>query len=56
MSDTGSTHNMFRRLKTDSIWKCRNEIENEEALRHYLETGEINMSEIDLKVKHIHKR
>lgn len=54
MSDWGSTHNCVPAVKNGlDLEMAGNEIENEEALRHYLETGEINMSEIDLKVKHI---
>lgn len=54
MSDWGSTHNCIPAVKNGlDLEMAGNEIENEEDLRNYLATGEIEMSEIDLKVKHI---
>jgi beta-glucosidase len=54
MSDWGSTHNSLPAAKNGlDLEMASNEIENEEALRAYLATGEISMTDIDLKVKHI---
>jgi beta-glucosidase len=54
MSDWGSTHNCVPAVKGGmDLEMAGNEIQNEEDLRKYLESGEISMSDIDLKVKHI---
>ena len=54
MSDWGSTHNCLPAATNGlDLEMAGNEIENEEDLRHYLGTGELKMSDIDLKVKHI---
>jgi len=54
MSDWGSTHNCIPAVTNGlDLEMAGNEIENEDALRKYLATGEISMSDIDLKVKHI---
>ena len=54
MSDWGSTHNCIPAVTGGmDLEMAGNEIQNEDALRAYLATGEISMSDIDLKVKHI---
>ncbi|MDR1682130.1 MAG: glycoside hydrolase family 3 C-terminal domain-containing protein [Candidatus Symbiothrix sp.] len=54
MSDWGSTHNCLPAATSGlDLEMAANEIENEDALRYYLGTGELKMSDIDLKVKHI---
>lgn len=54
MSDWGSTHNCVPAVKSGlDLEMAANEIQNEEALRNYLASGEISMDDIDLKVKHI---
>jgi beta-glucosidase len=54
MSDWGSTHNCVPAVKSGmDLEMAGNEIENEDALRKYLESGDISMTDIDLKVKHI---
>ena len=54
MSDWGSTHNCVPAVKSGlDLEMAGNEIENEDALRAYLATGEISMDDINLKVKHI---
>lgn len=54
MSDWGSTHNCVPAAKGGmDLEMAGNEIQNEDALRAYLATGEISMADIDLKVKHI---
>ncbi|OJV40714.1 MAG: beta-glucosidase [Bacteroidales bacterium 36-12] len=54
MSDWGSTHNCVPAVKGGmDLEMAGNEIQNEDALRKYLATGEISMEDIDLKVKHI---
>ncbi len=54
MSDWGSTHNCVPAAKSGlDLEMAGNEIENEDALREHLASGEITMADIDLKVKHI---
>ncbi len=54
MSDWGSTHNCVPAVKSGlDLEMAGNEIENEDALRSYLATGDISMDDINLKVKHI---
>lgn len=54
MSDWGSTHNCVPAVKSGlDLEMAGNEIENEDALRKHLASGEISMADIDLKVKHI---
>lgn len=54
MSDWGSTHNCVPAVKGGmDLEMAGNEIQNEDALRKYLATGEISMEDIELKVKHI---
>lgn len=54
MSDWGSTHNCVPAVKSGlDLEMAANEIENEDALRKYLDSGEISMDDINLKVKHI---
>lgn len=54
MSDWGSTHNCVPAVKSGlDLEMAGNEIQNEEALRYHLSTGEISMSDIDSKVKNI---
>ncbi len=54
MSDWGSTHNCVPAVKSGlDLEMAGNEIENEDALRKYLASGEISMDDINLKVKHI---
>lgn len=54
MSDWGSTHNCVPAVKSGlDLEMAGNEIQNEEALRKYLDSGEISISDIELKVKHI---
>lgn len=53
-SDWGSTHNCVPAVKGGmDLEMAGNEIQNEDALRKYLATGEISMDDIDTKVKHI---
>lgn len=54
MSDWGSTHNCIPAVKGGmDLEMAGNEIQNEDDLRKYLDSGEISMSDIDQKVKHI---
>ena len=54
MSDWGSTHNCIPAVTSGlDLEMAGNEIQNEDALRKYLDSGEISMNDIDLKVKHI---
>lgn len=54
MSDWGSTHNCVPAVKSGlDLEMAGNEIENEDALREHLASGEISIADIDLKVKHI---
>lgn len=54
MSDWGSTHNCVPAATSGlDLEMAGNEIENEDALREHLASGEITMADIDLKVRHI---
>lgn len=54
MSDWGSTHNCLPAATSGlDLEMASNEIQNEDSLRHYLNTGQLSITDINLKVKHI---
>lgn len=54
MSDWGSTHNCLPAATSGlDLEMATNQIQNEDDLRKLLDSGQITMADIDLKVKHI---
>jgi beta-glucosidase len=54
MSDWGSTHNCLPAATSGlDLEMASNEVQSEDSLRYYLDTEELSMADIDLKVKHI---